>query len=100
MTIYVGNLSHQVNPEDLEEVFAQYGKVKKVVLPKDRDTGEVRGFAFVDLDEEDKEEKAIQELDDSEWMGRQLRVNKARPKQDNRSGGGGRSDNRSGYSKY
>ena len=86
MTIYIGNLSYQVNEEDLTEVFKDYGEVKSVVIPKDRETGRVRGFAFVEMEEENQEEKAIEELDGAEWMNRQLRVNKARPREnkDNR----------------
>lgn len=84
MTIYVGNLSYDVTQQDLEEVFAEYGTVKKVALPVDRETGRVRGFGFVELEETSQEDKAIEELNGAEWMGRTLRVNKARPKPDNR----------------
>jgi RNA recognition motif-containing protein len=96
VTIFIGNLSHQISREDLEEVFAEYGTVKKVVIPIDRETGRVRGFAFVDMAGEDQEDKAIDELDGAEWMGRQLRVNKARPRQDNPNRGE-RSGNRGTY---
>ncbi len=82
MTIYIGNLSYQVNEEDLTEVFKDYGAVKSVVIPKDRETGRVRGFAFVEMEENSQEDKAIEELDGAEWMNRQLRVNKARPRED------------------
>ncbi|KOR38286.1 MULTISPECIES: RNA recognition motif domain-containing protein [Planktothricoides] len=90
MTIYVGNLSYQATEEDLKTVFAEYGSVKRVVLPTDRDTGKMRGFAFVEMTDEAQEDVAIEELNEAEWMGRVLRVNKARPKENNRSGGGGR----------
>jgi RNA recognition motif-containing protein len=80
MTIYVGNLSYQATAEDLREVFADYGEVKRVVVPTDRETGRVRGFAFVELKEDTGEDSAITELDGAEWMGRQLRLNKAKPK--------------------
>lgn len=83
MTIYVGNLSYQATEEDLSSVFAEYGTVKRVVLPTDRETGRARGFAFVEMAEEAHEEKAISDLDGAEWMGRQLKVNKARPREDN-----------------
>lgn len=85
MTIYIGNLSYQATEEDLRAVFADYGTVKRVVLPTDRETGRLRGFAFVEMTDDAQEESAISELDGAEWMGRQLRVNKARPKE--RSGG-------------
>ena len=84
MTIYIGNLSYDVTQQDIEEVFAEYGTVKKVALPVDRETGRVRGFGFVELEETGQEDKAIEELNGAEWMGRTLRVNKARPKTDNR----------------
>ena len=90
MSIYVGNLSYQVTEEDLTLVFADYGTVKRVKLPTDRETGKVRGFAFVDMGEEAEEEAAIEALDGAEWMGRDLRVNKAKPREENRRPGGNR----------
>ncbi|MEY3331928.1 MAG: hypothetical protein RLZZ176_228 [Cyanobacteriota bacterium] len=87
MTIYVGNLSYQATEEDLKAVFAEYGKVKRVVLPTDRETGRMRGFAFVEMAEDAQENTAITELDGAEWMGRMLKVNKAKPREDNRRGG-------------
>lgn len=87
MTIFVGNLSYQAAQEDLEEIFAEYGKVKKIVLPTDRETGRPRGFGFVDLETEADEEKAIKSLDGTDCMGRQLRVNKARPRKNDWSQG-------------
>lgn len=81
MTIYVGNLSYKATEEDLKEVFSDYGTVKRVQLPIDRESGRVRGFAFVDMAEEAQEDAAIDALDGAKWMGRDLRVNKARPKE-------------------
>lgn len=83
MTIYVGNLSYRATEADLRAVFADYGEVKRVVLPTDRETGRMRGFAFVEMNEDAQEDAAITELDGAEWMGRQLRVNKAKPREDN-----------------
>ncbi|BAZ68538.1 MAG: RNA-binding protein [Pelatocladus maniniholoensis HA4357-MV3] len=80
MSIYIGNLSYQVREEDLREVFAEYGTVKKVQLPTDRETGRLRGFAFVEMESDEEEERAIEALDGAEWMGRDLKVNKARPR--------------------
>lgn len=82
MSIYVGNLAYSVTEEDLSQVFAEYGKVKHISLPTDRETGRVRGFAFVELDSADEETAAIEALDGAEWMGRDLRVSKARPKEE------------------
>ena len=90
MSIYIGNLSYEVNQEDLSEVFAEYGTVKRVHIPTDRETGRVRGFAFVEMESEANEDKAIEALDGAEWMDRQLRVNKARPRE-NKSSFSGRS---------
>jgi len=89
MSIYVGNLSYDVTQDDLSSVFADYGTVKRVNLPTDRETGRPRGFAFVEMDSDDEETAAIEALDGAEWMGRDLKVNKAKPREDNRGGGGG-----------
>ena len=94
MSIYVGNLSYEVNQEDLNEVFTEYGTVKRVHIPTDRETGRVRGFAFVELESETDEDKAIAALDGAEWMDRNLKVNKARPRENRSSFGGGRRNNR------
>ncbi|MEM8808696.1 MAG: RNA-binding protein [Cyanobacteria bacterium P01_D01_bin.44] len=91
MSIYVGNLSYSATQEDIEQVFVEYGTVKRVTLPMDRETNRPRGFAFVEMEEDSQEEAAIEALDGAEWMGRELRVNKARPReqQPRRSSGGG-----------
>ncbi|CAN1211862.1 RNA-binding protein [Tumidithrix helvetica PCC 7403] len=90
MTIYVGNLSYQATKEDVSDVFTEYGTVKRVQLPTDRETGRMRGFAFVDMEDESQEDAAIQALDEAEWMGRVLKVNKAKPREERSPGGGGR----------
>ncbi|WP_414549403.1 RNA recognition motif domain-containing protein [Anabaena sp. CCY 0017] len=89
MSIYVGNLSYEVTEADLSGVFAEYGTVKRVQVPTDRETGRMRGFAFVEMDTEAEETAAIEALDGAEWMGRGLKVNKAKPKEDRGSFGGG-----------
>src|ERR687885_1539638 len=89
MSVYVGNLSYEVTEEDLTEIFAEYGAVKRVQLPKDRETGRLRGFAFVEMGTEAEETAAIDALDGAEWMGRDLKVNKAKPREDRGSSGGG-----------
>ncbi|XPM52320.1 MAG: RNA recognition motif domain-containing protein (plasmid) [Leptolyngbya sp. IPPAS B-1204] len=81
MSIYVGNLSYSVSEEDLTQVFAEYGSVKSVTLPTDRETGRMRGFAFVEMESATDESAAIEALDGAEWMGRDLRVSKARPRE-------------------
>ena len=95
MTIYIGNLSFQAEQEDLFDLFSQYGEVKQCTLPLDRETGRKRGFAFVEMSNEPDEEKAIEDLQNVEWMGRMIRVNKATPREGSRGGGGG--GGRGGY---
>ena len=89
MSIYVGNLSYEVTQEDLSAVFAEYGSVKRVQLPTDRETGRLRGFAFVEMGSEAEEAAAIEALDGAEWMGRDMKVNKAKPREDRGNFGGG-----------
>jgi RNA recognition motif-containing protein len=96
MSIYVGNLSYQVTEDELRSVFGEYGKVNRVQLPTDRETGRPRGFAFVEMDSEAQESAAIEALDGAEWMGRDLKVNKARPRPERSNAGGGWSNNRRG----
>ncbi len=90
MSIFVGNLPYEVSEDDIKQVFAEYGSVTRVHLPTDRETGRVRGFAFVEMGNETEENSAIEELNGADWMGRTMRVDKARPRE-NKGG------NRSGY---
>ena len=89
MSIYVGNLAFTATQDQITEVFAEYGAVSRVSLPTDRETGRPRGFAFVEMESEADEDKAIEALDGAEWMGRDLKVNKARPRDPGGGGGGG-----------
>ncbi len=93
MSIYVGNLSYEVTQEDLSGVFAEYGSVKRVQLPTDRETGRMRGFGFVEMGTDAEEQAAIDALDGAEWMSRALKVNKAKPREDRGSVGGSRGNN-------
>ncbi len=95
MTIYIGNLSFQAEQEDLLDLFSQYGDVKQCSLPLDRETGRKRGFAFVEMANDADEQKAIDDLQNVEWMGRMIRVNKATPRERS-GGGGGRGGNQGG----
>ncbi|MEH2066008.1 MAG: RNA-binding protein [Nostoc sp.] len=99
MSIYVGNLAYEVKEDDLRQVFAEYGTVKNVQLPIDRETGRVRGFGFVEMASDAEEEAAIAALDNAEWMGRSLKVNKAKPKTDGGGSGGRRGGEGGGYSR-
>jgi RNA recognition motif-containing protein len=89
MSIYVGNLSYNATQEDLKQVFGEYGTVSRVQIPTDRETGRPRGFAFVEMSNDDEENAAIEALDGAEWMGRDLKVNKAKPREERGGGGGG-----------
>jgi RNA recognition motif-containing protein len=89
MSIYVGNLSYDVTEADMTAVFAEYGSVKRVQLPTDRETGRMRGFGFVEMNTDTEEQTAIDALDGAEWMGRDIKVNKAKPREDNKSSFGG-----------
>lgn len=100
MSIYVGNLSFQATQEDITQAFGEYGTVKRVQLPTDRETGRLRGFAFVEMETEAEEEAAIEALDGTEWMGRDLKVNKARPREDRSSSKGSWGGNRGGSRRY
>ncbi|MEM6836827.1 MAG: RNA-binding protein [Cyanobacteria bacterium P01_C01_bin.120] len=80
MSIYVGNLSYDVTSDALSQAFGKYGTVTNVHLPTDRETGRMRGFAFVEMQADTEESTAIEALDGAEWMGRTLKVNKAKPR--------------------
>ena len=80
MSIYVGNLSYDVVEEELTAVFAKYGTIRSVHMPTDRETGRFRGFGFVSMGAEAEENAAIEALNGTEWMGRELKVNKANPR--------------------
>ncbi|MBI9108195.1 MAG: RNA-binding protein [Spirochaetales bacterium] len=77
-TIYVGNLNYQTTEEDLNELFSQYGEVESVKLIMDRETNRPRGFAFVDMLDDDAATAAVSMLNDKDFNGRNLRVNEAK----------------------
>jgi len=86
--IYVGNLSFDASESEIREMFGQYGSVHSVDLITDRDTGRSRGFAFVEMDDDDAL-AAISALNSTESGGRTLKVNEARPRRGGGGGGGG-----------
>jgi RNA recognition motif-containing protein len=89
--IFVGNLSYQTTQDDLHAAFSAYGAVERVNIVTDRDTGQPRGFAFVEMTERRDAETAISQLNGAELNGRAMNVNEARPKPAGGSGyGGGR----------
>ncbi len=89
MNIYVGNLSFDATEDDLEGAFGQYGDVSSVNIIKDRDTGRSRGFAFVEMRDDNQAREAIEGVNLKEIAGRSVTVNEARPREDRRGGGGG-----------
>ncbi len=80
MTVYVGNLSYDATQDALTEIFSEYGVVKRIHLPTDRETGRLRGFAFIEMGTDKEESAAIEALDGAEWMGRDIKVNRAKPR--------------------
>ncbi len=82
MNIFVGNVSRMVNDTDLRAAFEQYGSVESAVIIKDRETGDSRGFGFVEMTDEGQANVAIENLNGFELKGRKLNVNEARPKED------------------
>jgi len=84
MKLYVGGLPYSVNDTDLEAMFAEFGKVMSAAVIKDRDSGQSKGFGFVELDDNEAAQKAIQDLNGKEMNGRALTVNQARPQENRR----------------
>lgn len=87
--IFVGNLSYQTTEGELEAAFSAYGAVERVSVVRDRDTGQPRGFAFVEMTNAAEARKAMDAINGQEINGRSLNVNEARPREE-RGGGGGR----------
>lgn len=75
--IYVGNLSYETTEDDLKTIFAEYGTVESVNVIKDRFTGKSKGFAFVEMGDEDSARQAIEGMNQQEIMGRRIKVDKA-----------------------
>ena len=93
--IYVGNLSFDSSEDQVRSLFEAYGAVDKVSIITDRDSGQPRGFAFVEMADDDAANKAIEALNGTNLGGRNLNINEARPKADRTRGGGG--GGRGGY---
>jgi cold-inducible RNA-binding protein len=92
--IFVGNLSFSSTEESVRNLFERYGAVNSARIMTDRDTGRSRGFAFVEMENEQEADQAIQALNGSTLDGRAINVNEARPKPDRGFGGGGGGGNR------
>lgn len=91
MNIFVANIERKVTQEQLEDLFKEYGEIASLKLISDRDTGMSKGYAFVEMPNDDEAQRAIDALNQYELLGRALAVNEARPKTEYKksSGGGG-----------
>lgn len=94
--IYVGNLSYRATEEELRQAFGQFGRVGKVSIITDRETGRSRGFAFVEMPDAGEAQAAINGLNQQEVAGRRVSCNEARPREERPAGGGGYGGNRGG----
>ncbi len=94
MKLYVGGLAYSITDKELEDIFKEHGEVVSAVVIKDRDSGQSKGFGFVEMSDDKAAQDAIQKLNGTEISGRSVTVNQARPQEDRRSGGG---DSRRSY---
>lgn len=92
LNIYVGNLPYKTTDSDLESLFSQFAKVERASIITDRVTGESRGFGFVEIAGDEGGKNAIDELNGTEFEGRKLAVNEARPRSSREHSGGGWDD--------
>jgi cold-inducible RNA-binding protein len=89
INIYVGNLPFTTTDTELEDLFSQFGQINRAAVITDRETGRSRGFGFVEMENDEEGKKAIEEMNESDFNGRQLTVNEARPRAPRTGGGGG-----------
>ena len=94
--LYVGNLNYRVDSDSLAECFRAHGNVQDAHVVMDRETGQSKGFGFVEMSNSEEAQAAMEALDGHEFEGRNLRVNEARPREDRRGGGGGGGGGRGG----
>lgn len=94
--LYVGNLGYGVSSSDLEQMFASYGTVDSATVISDRDTGQSKGFGFVEMSSSGEAQAAIAALDGKEFDGRAIKVNEAKPRPAGGGGGGGGRGGRGG----
>ncbi|HSX07102.1 MAG TPA: RNA-binding protein [Candidatus Saccharimonadia bacterium] len=88
MKLYVGGLAYSVTEKELEAVFAEHGTVTGAAVIKDRDSGQSKGFGFIEMSDDNEAKAALAALNGKEVSGRSIVVNEARPQEDRRSGGG------------
>ena len=92
--LYVGNLPYSASQQTLQDAFGEYGTVDSANVITDRDTGQSKGFGFVEMSTDAEAQKAIQGLNATSLEGRQIKVNEARPRAPRGGGGGGYGGNR------
>lgn len=97
MKIYLGNLSYEVTEEDLRLALEPFGQIESVAIIKDRQSGQSKGFGFVEMASKAEGQLAIEGLNGKELKGRALSVNEARPRTESRGGRGGQGRGRGGY---
>lgn len=90
MKIYVGNLPHKTNDDELRQAFEAFGQVESATVIRDKFTGDSRGFGFVEMTSKEEAKTAIDGMNGKDFGGRTLNVNEARPREDRGGGGGGR----------
>ncbi|MCL2511587.1 MAG: RNA-binding protein [Bacteroidales bacterium] len=99
MNIYVSNLNFSTVTESLQELFAEYGEVTSANIITDRETGRSRGFGFVEMPNDEEAQKAIEGLNETDFEGKTIVVNVARPKEDKGNRGGGFRRNGGGFNR-
>ena len=90
MKLYVGNMSFDTSEDDLRKAFEVHGTIDSVTIISDRDTGRPKGFGFIEMSSDTEAQAAIDNLNEKDFMGRMLKVNEARPRNEGSRGGGGR----------
>ena len=80
MNIYIGNLSYQVTEDDLKKEFENFGGVKSIKIIRDRETGQSKGFGFIEMEQSEDGQSAINQLNGKDLKGRNIKVNEAKPK--------------------
>ena len=99
MNIYVSNLNFSTKSESLQELFAAYGEVESAKIITDRESGRSRGFGFVEMPNDTEGQNAISELNETDFEGKTISVNVARPKTDRSSGGYNNRGGNDGYNR-
>jgi len=97
--VYVGNLSYGVTSSELEQLFSSFGTVESANIINDRNTGQSKGFGFVEMASDEEARAAIEALDGQEHGGRTLKVNEAKPRENRGGSGGGGREGRGGFSR-